>query len=237
LIDITGFPKGGQIFRRVMAGASPIEINVSEPLPEGQQYARKGWSWPTEYPYWGWDAFEGKTLDVKVMTYAPEVRLTLNGKVIGTEKRKANQLQCSFEVPYENGILMAEGLENGKVVCSTKLESPGKPAKLRLVADRNPITTNNNDLSYVSIEVVDAQGRLVMDGRHSIHLSIEGEGSLYGCGNGYHKDVYSFRNPEKMTTWRGRAMAIIRPSGKPGTVKVHVMSDELGTAELDIVSK
>jgi len=237
LIDITGFPKGGQFYRRVMAGASPIEINVLEPLPEGRRYIRNPWSWPNEYPSWGWAGFEGDKLKVKVITHAPAVRLKLNGKVVGTGKTGADGIDVVFDVNYEPGELLAEGLQDGKVVCSTKLISPGKPVALRLVADRPTITTQNNDLAYVSVEVVDAAGRLVMQDRHQLRLSVEGVGALEACGTGYSKDVHSFRNPEGINTWRGRALAIIRPSGTPGAITIKARSETLGTAELKIESK
>ncbi len=234
LIDIAGFPKGGQVYRRVMAGASPIEINVLEPLPEGQRYARKGWSWANEYPSWDWDGFVGQKLDVKVITHAPEVRLKLNGKVVGTGKTAKNRIHVGFKVPYEPGELVAEGLENGKVVCTTTLTTPGKPAALRLVSDRGAITSSDNDLAFVSIEVVDDRGRLVTQGRHSVSVAVSGDGSLAGCGSGYHKDVRSFGNPDNMQTYRSRAMAIVRPKDATGKITVTAHSAEFGDAVLEI---
>ncbi len=234
LIDITGFPKGGQIYRRVMAGASPIEINVLEPLREGQKYARKGWSWPTEYPSWDWTGFEGKPQQVRVITYAPDVRLKLNGKVVGTGKTSKDHIDVMLQVPYESGDLIAEGLKDGKVICSTKLTTPGKPVALRIVSDRSPITTSDNDLAFVSLEVIDAQGRIVTQDRHPVSITISGNGSLEGCGTGQHQDVYSFKNPEKINTWRGRAIAIVRPNGKPGTITLKAHTAELGDSSLEI---
>jgi len=237
LIDITGFPKGGQIYRRVMAGASPIEINVLEPLAVSEKYARKGWSWPNEFPSWDWTGFEDRSLEVKVITHAPEVRLLLNGKEIGTGKTSKDKIDVVFNVPFQSGELIAEGLKNGKVICSTKLSTPGEPAALRLVADRSIITTSDNDLAYVSIEVVDAQGRLVIHGRHAVSVTVMGEGTLAGCGTGDHKDVQSFRNPDNMQTWHGRAMVIVRPSGQPGIIKVKVHSQQFGDTLLEIPVK
>ncbi|MCF7816490.1 MAG: hypothetical protein K9M54_01310, partial [Kiritimatiellales bacterium] len=41
LIDITGIPKGGQLFRNVINGASDMEILVLEPPPAGRSYQNK----------------------------------------------------------------------------------------------------------------------------------------------------------------------------------------------------
>ena len=235
LIDITGFPKGGQVYRRVMASASPIEINVLEPLPVGEKYARKGWSWPNEYPSWDWAGFEGRPLDVRVITHAPEVRLKLNGRAVGTGKTTKDRIDVVFKVPYAPGQLVAEGIENGKVICTTTLITPGQPAALRLVADRGTITTSDNDLAYVSLEVVDARGRLVPQGRYPVSVTVTGDGSLAACGTGDHKDVRSFDNPDHMQTWHGRAMVIVRPNGTPGTITVTAHSSQFGNAAQEIL--
>jgi beta-galactosidase len=234
LIDITGFPKGGQVYRRVMVGASLIEINVLEPLPAGQKYARKGWSWANEYPSWDWDGFEGQKVNVRVITRAPQLRLKLNGKIVGEGKTTKDSIDVVFKIPYQPGELVAEGLQNGKLICTTTLTTPGKPAALRLVADRSVITTSDNDLAYVSIKVVDNQGRLVTQGRHPVSVAVTGDGALEASGTGYHKDVHSFDNPDALQTYRGLAMAIVRPNQMVGTITVKAHSSQFGDAVLEI---
>jgi len=107
-------------------------------------------------------------------------------------------------------------------------------ARGRLVADRGTITTSDNDLAYVSLEVVDAQGRLVPQDRYPVSVTVTGDGILAGCGTGYHKDVRSFGNPDNMQTWRGRAMAIVRSNQTPGTITVKTHSSQFGDAMLEI---
>lgn len=236
LIDLTGFPKGGQFYRRVINGTSPIEINVLEPLPEGKTYtyARKAWSWPTEFPYWGWTGYEGKKVEVRVVTRAPELRLTLNGTIVGTGKTTKDWIDVVFSIPYQPGELVAEGLQDGQVVCRRALVSPGKPVALRLTSDRPTLTTNGNDLAFVTVAVVDAQGRQVMDGHHTLHFQVTGDGTLAACGNGDHKDVHSFRNAEACRTWRGQSLVILRPSGKSGQITLTASGDDLPSTQLTL---
>ncbi len=238
LIDITGIPKGGQLYRNVINGASDMEILVLEPPPAGRSYQNKPWSWPNEYPYWGWEGFDGQPMEVKVVSRAPEVRLKLNGKVVGTGTNDKNRITNVFKVPYEPGELVAEGLKDGKVICSKTLKTPGKPVALRLTSDRSPITANRNDLAFVSVEVVDVRGEPVKSGHHKVRYKVEGEGTLEACGNGFHQDVQGFRNADNGTTWRGRSMAILRPNGTPGEIRLTVESDEFPPARLTVpVSK
>ena len=230
LIDITGYPKVGQRYCNVVRGVSPIELVVLEPLPPGQEYMRKGWSNPLEYPCWDWPAFAGQSLAVRVIRRAPEMRLSLNGQVVGTAKPKGERLDAEFSVPYAAGELVAEGLENGQVVATTRISTPGKPVGWRVTSDRAPITTNRNDLAYISIEVVDEKGQLVQTGRYPVSYAVTGAGTLEACGNGFHKDMYSFRNPEHGATYHGRSQVILRPSGKPGDIVLTVNSTNFPAA-------
>ncbi|MFA6174314.1 MAG: sugar-binding domain-containing protein, partial [Kiritimatiellales bacterium] len=234
LIDITGIPKGGQLYRNVINNTSDIEILILEPPPAGRSYQNKPWSWPKEYPYWGWDGLEGKPMEVKVVSRAPEMRLKLNGKVVGTGTTSKDSISNVFKVPYEPGELVAEGLKDGQVICSKTLTTPGKPVALRLTSDRSPITANRTDLAFVSVETVDANGRPVMAGRHKVRYTVDGAGTLEACGSGLHTDVYGFRNPGNGTTWRGRSMAILRPSGTPGEIRLTVESDDFPPVQLKL---
>ncbi len=239
LIDITGYPKCGQLFRNVINGASKIELLVLEPLPAGSEYARQGWSNPNEYPCWDWPEFVGKLIDVRVVCRARELRLKLNGKVVGSFTNVPDasgylRTDHVFKVPYEAGELLAEGLENGKVLFSKRIFTPGKPVGFRLTSDRSPITTSRSDLAYINVEVVDAKGNLVQTGRYNVSYKIKGAGVLEACGNGYHKDIYSFRNPANGTTWHGRSQAILRPTGQPGEITLTVESRDFPSKSLTI---
>lgn len=244
LIDITGYPKSGQLFRNVINGASKIELLVLEPLPDGSEYARQGWSNPNEYRCWDWPEYVGKPIDVRVVCRARELRLKLNGQVVGefTNAPDASgylRMDHVFNVPYAAGELVAEGLENGKVLFSDKIITPGKPAGFRVTSDRAQITTSRSDLAYVNVEVVDARGQLVQTGRYNVSYKIKGAGVLEACGNGYHKDIYSFRNPDKGTTWHGRSQAILRSEGQAGKISLIVQSSDFParTLEVPVVSE
>lgn len=242
LIDITGYPKCGQLFRNVINGARKIELLVLEPLPAGAEYARQGWSNPNEYPCWEWPEFAGKPLDVRVVCRAPNLRLKLNGKVVGEFTNTPDNtghmaIDHIFQVPYEAGELVAEGLENGKVIFSKKIVTPGKPVGFRLTSDRSPLSANRSDLAYVNVEVVDANGQLVQAGRYNVSYTVSGAGALEACGNGYHKDVYSFRNPNKGTTYHGRSQVILRPTGQAGDITLTVESTDFPTLMLKVPVK
>jgi beta-galactosidase len=165
---------------------------------------------------------------------APVVRLELNGRVIGEKEVSApDQLTAVFEAPYEPGELKAIALNQGTEYAVKVLRTTGTPAGIRLSADRNPIRADRNDLAYVTIEVVDEFGQLVTDAAKQVTLTVSGDGELIGSGNACPYDMGSFGKTQPVT-FRGKAMAIIRPYLKAGSIKLHASGEGLAEGNIEI---
>lgn len=95
----------------------------------------------------------------------------------------------------------------------------------KAIADRATINADRDDLSYVTVEVVDAAGNRVPDSRERLTFSVSGDsvGEIQAVGTGDPTDVSSFHQKERVT-FQGRAVAILRPSRptKPGTITLTV---------------
>jgi hypothetical protein len=109
------------------------------------------------------------------------------------------------------------------------LKTTGTPAAIKLIADRNPIRADRNDLCYITIELVDEFGQVVSDAALTVNLSVSGNGELVGSGNACPYDMESFGN-KSIKTYRGRALAIIRPFPKAGTITMNVTSGRFNAA-------
>lgn len=192
------------------------------------------WGWPDEWPFWNWKGFEGKPLQVRVFTRASHVRLELNGKTIGEKDLTTDDKYIAvFEVPYEPGELKAIAVENGKEIAERELKTPGEPTAIRLVADRNQIKADRNDLAFIKIQIVDVNGEVVPLDSDSVHLILEGKGELVASGNADPKGMTSV-NKKLIKAFNGKAQAIIRPLNNPGVVKLRAESQGLKTGELII---
>jgi beta-galactosidase len=232
-IDITGEKKPQMLYRDVLWDNSKLEVNVHAPTPEGYAENISMWGWPDERPYWNWKGNEGKPLKVRVFTKASHVRLELNGKEIGKKDLSdEDKYTAVFDVPYQPGELRAIAFENGKEISSKILKTAGEPEQISLIADRNIINADRNDLSFVKIEVIDGNGQLVPGDSVGIKLTLTGNGELVASGNANPKDMASV-NRKEILSWRGKAQAVIRPSGS-GYVKLTAESDGLKTGELTI---
>ena len=238
-IDVCGNKKPQTLLRDVAWNESKITMAVHKPMPEGYYENVSYWGWPEEYPEWNWKGNENKPLNVRVFTRYPVVRLYLNGelleeKAVSTERQ--TKYTALFPVNYQPGELKAVGVESGEEKENVILRTTGIPAKIRLTPDRAQIKNSRNDLSYIQIELIDENGFVVPDADCKVRLSISGQGEIAVSGNASPTDMESFRSLTPKTL-RGRALAIVRPVGKPGVIILDAVAEGLPKASVEIKTK
>ena len=220
-LDIIGEKKPQSYYRDIVWRQRPIAIAVHAPLPIGVEKEEvNGWGWPCERQSWTWPGFEGKTMQVNVYSRSPRVQLYLNGQLIGEQSTDPECYTATFSVPYVPGCLVARNV--GKEKSEVTLTTVGKAIGLRLVADRTQLQASTTDLSYIRVEVVDSEGRVLPDAALPLSIRVEGKGRLIAAGNGAYKDMKSFRS-NSPDTFRGKALAIVQPTGEEGEILVKVI--------------
>ena len=252
-IDINGFKKAQSYYRDVLWDRSQMEMLVQVPDSLERKQMISLWGWYDEIPCWTWPGFDGKKITVDIYTRCTSVRLELNGKVIDEKKVTANfnedkrtgdynmkfipktQLTAQFEIHYEAGELKAIGLVDGKVVVSKMLKTARAPKKLVLTVDRNKIKADRNDLAYVTVEVADENGNIIPNATIPVNLTIEGDGELAAAGNASPNQMTSFRQP-KCNLYQGKAIVILRPSGKAGNITLKAGSSGLTPASVVVMT-
>jgi beta-galactosidase len=117
------------------------------------------------------------------------------------------------------------------------LKTTGKPASIRLVADRNSIKADRNDLSYVRAEILDSNGNIVPDADDiMVNFEVTGNGKVAGVGSGNPRDMSSFQQPKKKA-YQGICLAIIRPETTPGKISLRATAEGLKEALVTITAK
>ncbi len=236
-IDLIGGKKPQSYYRDVVWNLSKLEMLVHTPIPEGAKETVSYWGWPDELPSYTFPGAEGKTLQVNIYTRYDTVRLVQNGKTIGQQSASAKtKLTATFHIKYEPGELKAVGIKNGKAVDSVVLKTAGKPAGIRLVADRNNIHADANDLAYVTAEVVDANGNVVPYAEVPLNFNIEGNGKIIATGNANPGDMESMQQPQHKT-FRGKCLVIVRPDGKSGNVTLKAAGNGLTPGQVVITAR
>jgi beta-galactosidase len=221
-VDIIGDKKSQMIYRDVIWGNSKLEMNVHAPIPEGKTEVVSYWGWPDEYPHWNWNGNEDKVLQVSIYTRGDSVSLSLNGREIGSKAvSAATKLTATFDVSYEPGELKAVAYENGREIAQKIFKTTGTSAAIRLTPDRPVISADRNDLSFITIEIVDEFGQVVADATNQISITISGDGEMAGSGNACPYDMKSFGKKD-ISTFHGKAMVIARPYAKAGKIRVSV---------------
>ena len=230
-VDITGWRKPISHYREMLwKDSNDLYMAVKEPDGYHGKIHETAWSvWPT-WESWNWPSWEGKPIDVEVYTKAPEVTLYLNDKPIGTKAvSQATEYKAVFTVPYEAGILRAEA--DGK---SATLSTAGEPVRLRLTADRSVITAGGQDLSFITVEVIDRECRVCPNAAIPCEAIVKGQGTLLSFASADLKDCEPYTSP-RVTTWKGRALLVVRSPHKKGKAQVCIKSS-LPTASIFIQS-
>lgn len=236
-IDLIGGKKPQSWYRDVVWGRRKMAMLVHSPVPAGHKEVPSYWGWPDEYPAWNFAGDEGKPLQVSVYSRGfTSICLELNGKKLNEKPIAQHGITTQFLVNYRPGVLKAVGMIGNMAADSIMLSTTGKPAKIRLIADRRTIHANPNDLSYVTVEITDANGRIVPDAMLPVHFKVSGNGEIAATGNGSPNDMASFHVPERRT-FRGKCLVIIRPKGGPGTVDLKATADGLSDGNIEIESR
>jgi beta-galactosidase len=134
-------------------------------------------------PHWNWEGREGEEIAVWAQTNCDEVELFLNGNSLG---RKAREPYSHVEwiVPFEPGSIVAKGYQKGEQLITEKVETTGKSAAIELIADRSTIYANGEDVSVITVQINDDEGRYMPIANSEITFSIDGPGKIIGVGNG-----------------------------------------------------
>lgn len=232
-VDITGWRKPISHYRELLWSQDSKDLYMAVKEPDGYhgKIHHTQWSvWPT-WESWNWSGWEGKPIEVEVYTKAPEVTLFLNGKEVSKKKvDRSTEFKAVFSIPYEAGELRAEA--GGK---SVTLATAGEPARLRLTADKQTLTADGQDLVYIAVEVVDGQGRVCPDAAIPCEAIVKGQGQLLSFASADLKDREPYTSP-RVTTWKGRAMIVVRSGKGKGNTQISVKS-ALPTVTTTIVSR
>lgn len=235
-IDITGRASALAQLAKTTWGLSAAPLISVRPLDRsGMPVAKAAWRTTDAVPSWAWRGKDGVRALVEVYSDAEEVELRLNERVIGRKRagRKKGNV-ARFKLPWAEGELTAVAFRDGvEVARSTERSSVGD-LRLSLRADRTQLESDDQDAAFLTIEVTDADGTVEQLADDEVELHIEGDAaSLAGFGSAAPVTLESFTGATH-TTYRGRALAVLRSSGTPGDVRIIARSARHGEAQLDL---
>jgi beta-galactosidase len=234
-IDICGWKRPQSYYRDILWGAhDTLYIGVHAPVPEGKKVTRMDWGWPDVQASWTCPGLEGRELQVDIYSACDEVELLLNGRSLGRKAvTEEDRLIATFMTPYSAGELKAVGYRAGAKVAEQSLLTSGPAQTLRLVADRDTIWAHPNDLAYITVEALDAEGRVVPTADHVAYFTVSGPGHIAALGSSDPQHTEAYRG-NRHRLFRGRCLVIVRPDEQAGDIHLRAQADGLATAEITI---
>jgi beta-galactosidase len=228
IVDLTGIPKDRYYLYRSRWAPDKTTVHI--------------------LPHWNWPDRIGQNVPVYIYTNGDTAELFLNGRSQG-KKSKAKEAGpgyygiidkyriCFNDVNYEPGELKAVAYKDGKEIGQAIMKTAGEPASLRMTPDRKELAATGDDLCYLLIEAIDANGTLCPLADNLVKFKIEGPAEIAATDNGNPRSFELFQDAEHKLFY-GKETLIIRPAeGQGGIIKIIAESDGLTPAEVTVQSK
>jgi beta-galactosidase len=179
-------------------------------------------------PHWTWPERTNQVSPVHVFTSGDAAELFLNGRSLGRKAKGTNEYRLRWDdVVYQPGTLKVIAYKNGKKWATDEVKTAGEPAKLKLEADRNKISADGKDLSFITVTVTDKDGVMAPRAGNSIHFDIEGPGEIVATDNGDASNMEAFPSHDRQA-FNGKCLVIVRGKpGEAGTLKVTASAEGL----------
>ena len=239
-IDITGWRKPISYYRQALYDENPsLHLAVREPNGYYGEIKETQWSVYPTWDSWTWPGMEEKEIDVEIVSRHPSVILYVNGNEVGrADMSEANGYRAVMPVKYHPGELkvVAVGTDGKPTGNEAVINTAGKVKKMRLTADRSEMDADNQSLIYVTAELIDADGNVVPVDDREIEFRISGPGTIIAAGSADLTDKVKYTTP-RHSSWKGRAMAVVKSSGKPGRITLSAHATDLPTARVSLRSR
>jgi beta-galactosidase len=237
-IDICGWRRPQSFYRQTLWQPDQLSLFVQSPEPSFPENPRRvfwsKWHFDDLRAGWNWKTNGKKPLTVTVYSSCQEAELFLNGKSLGRKPTdRSTEFKAVWPVPYAPGTLEAAGYDAGQKVANTALRTAGNPRHIRLTADRGQLHAAGEDLSYVTVELVDAQGVVNPNADKLVHFEIKGPGTIVGVGNANPVSLESCQTPARKC-WHGRCLVIVKAGGQPGQIVLRATADGLHASQLTL---
>ena len=189
-------------------------------------------------PHWTFPGRDGETTPVYCYTSWPSAELFVNGKSQGRIVKNADTRLDRYRlrwnnVKYEPGEIKVvaydyDGTPKGEKIIRTA----GAPARIVLKADRNSISSKGEDLSFVTVSVVDKDGNPCPTATNKMKFNVSGAAKFRAACNGDATSLVAFNSTE-MPLFSGELVVVVEGL-KRGAATLSVSADGLTTATLPI---
>lgn len=213
-------------------------------------------------PHWTFPGREGETTPVYCYTNHPTAELFVNGTSQGRITKRYNQAATYDKggritdisnpcidryrlrwnnVAYQPGELKVVVYDSeGNKVGEETVHTAGSAHSIHLAGDLGaavkPLKADGEDLTFITVSILDEEGNLIPDADNQIKVSVTDSAAFRGICNGDATSLEPFTIPT-MKVFHGQLAFCIQNNGKTGPATVKVTSKGLKTASLTITSE
>ncbi len=216
-------------------------------LPKDRYYwYRSRWNTEDEtlhiLPHWNWEGREGEITPVFVYTNYTKAELFVNGKSQGIQEKNNDTKQNRYRlmwmnVKYEPGTIKVIAYDdNDQAVAEKEIHTAGAPDHIELSADRTVINADGQDISYITVSVVDKEGNLCPQVTNQLNFKVKGNGIYRAACNGDATSLEQFHLPT-MKTFSGKLVVLVQAQNEPGNIELKVYGKGLKTGIVNITAE
>jgi beta-galactosidase len=237
VVDITGLPSAQSLLARAVWGDLDAPQIAVRPIDHaGERVRRMAWRSTDAIQSWAWRGCEGRTAEIEIYSDDDEVEVVLNGRSLGRKAAgKRRHYVTRFRTRYEPGEIEVIGYRAGAEAGRSRLRSASRP-QLSLSVESPMLAADGQDLAFIAIDLADDRGVVEMMASDIVSVRVSGPGTLAALGSAAPLTEESFTD-NRHSTWYGRAQAIIRSTGEPGTIRVTVASEHHGTRTIELTAE
>ena len=107
---------------------------------------------------------------------------------------------------------------------------------IALTPDRAAIASGGDDLSFVTVSVVDSVGTVVPNADNLVEFSVSGPGVIAGVDNGQQTSHESFKGSHRKA-FNGLCLAVIRSTDENGAITLTARSKGLRDSTVILLTK
>jgi beta-galactosidase len=145
-----------------------------------------------------------------------------------------DDLQIVWLVPYQAGELKVIA-SDGEIKLTKAIHTAGEAFSTALSSDKLNMRSNNKDVSHITIDIIDDEGRLVPRADNLVTLTLSGPGKIIGVENG---DILDHGNHIATTrnVFNGKLMVLLQATDQTGDIRLSVSGENLKTKSIVIKS-
>jgi beta-galactosidase len=239
LVDRTGTPKSRAWERQSWWSEKPMVKIARRVAPATRTAADPGFEPLTrlqsQFANWTPKDLDAHEETVEVYSNCDNVELILNGKLLGSKTKPADDGPRVWKVNFEPGTIKAVARNGDNVVANEELRTAGKPAKIVLSTDRPKLAATWDDVAFVQASVVDENGVLVPNADNLISFKLTGPGVIAAVDNADNASHEAFGGNDRHA-YQGVCFAMTKSSADHGTINIDASSPGLQSGSVQIES-